>query len=88
MRPAIAGRNLGGGLSWPGSLGFVHVDEGKRLSAALTTKFLPARKATLEAFINARCTNALPRDPAIPGAAAAPSEQGTTVGGSPEGSAN
>jgi hypothetical protein len=80
------GRNLGGGLVWPSSGGFVHVDEGKTLSPALTTKFLPARKATLESFINARCT------PALPGAAKAaappPAEPGTTVGGSPEGSAN
>ncbi len=50
------GANLGGGLLWPSSGGFVHIDERGRLSPALTLTFLPARLRTLEAFINARET--------------------------------
>jgi hypothetical protein len=53
---------LGGGLTWPSSLGFVHVSEalteagpdGTRfqISPALTNVFLPRRKAVIEAFLN------------------------------------
>jgi hypothetical protein len=59
------GRNLGGGLVWPSSMGFVHVSEkfsdrdtspeGQarfRISPALANVFLPRRKAVLEAFLN------------------------------------
>lgn len=55
------GANLGGGLQWPSSLGFVHVaestengPEGQRfqISPALTNVFLPHRKAILEEFLN------------------------------------
>jgi hypothetical protein len=57
------GKNLGGGLAWPSSLGFVHVSEAQRetspeglarfvISPALTNVFLPRRKAVLEAFLN------------------------------------
>jgi hypothetical protein len=47
-------QGLGGGLTWPSTLGFVHIDEGGNLSPALTDTFLPRRRTVLEAFINAR----------------------------------
>ncbi len=53
---------LGGGLTWPSSLGFTHVTEqqtesgqdGERfmISPALTNVFLPQRKVVLENFMN------------------------------------
>ena len=49
---------LGDGVVWPASLGFVHIDERSRLSPALTTSFLPARAATLTAFLQGQCTGA------------------------------
>jgi len=52
--------NLGGGVTWPGSLGFVHIDENKNLSAALTQKFLPHRAAVLGSFLDAQCGGAAP----------------------------
>ncbi|MFT3775003.1 MAG: hypothetical protein QM820_57375 [Minicystis sp.] len=70
-------RPLGGGLTWPSSLTFVHIDESSNLSPALTNVFLPQRKAVLEKFINDRCTGA-------PLAA----EEGLTLGGAPEDAAN
>ena len=55
---------LGGGLTWPSSLGFVHVSEREpetvdgvrrfRISEALTTTFLPHRKDVLESFLKNR----------------------------------
>lgn len=55
---------LGGGLTWPPSLGFTHVTEREtevvggqtrfRLSDALESFFLPARKQILEDFLNDR----------------------------------
>jgi hypothetical protein len=55
---------LGGGLSWPPSLGFTHVTEREtevvdgetrfRLSDALNSFFLPARKQIFEDFLNER----------------------------------
>jgi hypothetical protein len=69
---------LGGGLTWPGTNGFVHVDEQSGLSPALTTTFLPRRKTVLERFINDRCD----------GSTAAALPPGLTVGGSVEGAAN
>lgn len=71
-------RPLGGGVTWPGTLGFVHVDENKNLSPALTDVFLPHRKDVLDTFINARCG----------GAKVAAPEPGSTVGGSAEGAPN
>ena len=56
------GASLGGGLTWPGSGDFVHATEllesgpdGQRfhLSNALTSTFLPHRKAVMEAFLGA-----------------------------------
>jgi hypothetical protein len=58
------GANLGGGLTWPFSLRFVHVSESTepgpdgarhRISQALTNVFIPHRKAVFETFINASC---------------------------------
>ncbi|HEU4536661.1 MAG TPA: hypothetical protein VFS00_21195, partial [Polyangiaceae bacterium] len=56
------GKNLGGGITWPSSLGFVHVSEAQTeageggprfaISPALTDVFLPRRKAVFEAFLN------------------------------------
>ena len=53
---------LGGGLTWPASLGFTHVTEREteivggeerfRISDALTNVLLPARKLIIEEFIN------------------------------------
>jgi hypothetical protein len=55
---------LGGGLTWPASLGFTHVTEREtelvggetrfRLSDALVNSFLPARKQIIEDFLNDR----------------------------------
>lgn len=55
---------LGGGLTWPASLGFTHVTEREtelvggetrfRLSDALVSFFLPARKQIIEDFLNNR----------------------------------
>jgi hypothetical protein len=55
---------LGGGLTWPASLGFTHVTEREtelvngelrfRISDALVSFLLPARKAILEDFLNDR----------------------------------
>lgn len=67
---------LGGGLTWPSSLGFVQIDESGALSDALLSKFLPRRKVVLEKFINDRCTG-------VPLAA-----DDTTVGGQSVDAAN
>jgi hypothetical protein len=62
------GANLGGGIIWPPSLGFVHVSEQTepgpfgtrfRISPALTSVFLPHRKAVLETFLNSSCGDAV-----------------------------
>lgn len=62
------GANLGGGIVWPPSLGFVHVSEqtgpgpfGPRynISPALSAVFLPHRKAVLETFLNGSCGDAV-----------------------------
>jgi len=56
------GQSLGGGLTWPSSLGFVHITErqtetgpdGPRflISPALTGTFLPQRQAVLESYVS------------------------------------
>jgi hypothetical protein len=43
--------DLGHGLTWPRSLGFVHIDAFGTLSPALHDVFLPHRKAVLEACL-------------------------------------
>lgn len=70
--------DLGGGLTWPSSSQFVHVDEGSNLSFALTEFFLPHRKQVLEGFINSVCD----------GTGAVALQAGRTVGGGVEGAAN
>jgi hypothetical protein len=50
------GANLGGGVTWPQSLGFVQIDEGGRLSPALTQVFLPRRAQVLKTFLDSQCT--------------------------------
>jgi len=72
------GQPLGGGLTWPGTLGFVHIDEGSNVSPALTEQFLPHRRTVLEGFINARCGASTP----------VTSPAGDTLGGSAVGAAN
>lgn len=62
------GQDLGGGLTGPFSMTFVHVSEkteagpdGPRhlISRALTGTFLPHRKAVLETFLNSSCGDAV-----------------------------
>jgi hypothetical protein len=62
------GANLGGGITWPNSLRFVHISEQTdpgpdgprhRISPALNNVFLPHRKAVLETFLNASCGDAV-----------------------------
>jgi hypothetical protein len=70
------GAPLGDGLTWPSSLGFVHVDEQSHLSPALTGTFLPHRKTVLAKFIADRCSGVSESDTA------------ETLGGSAVGAAN
>ncbi len=74
-----SGANLGGGLVFPTSLGFVHTSEFTevgpdgnrfRVSNGLTNTFLPQRERIMERFLaNARCTTCgpilSPADPAV-----------------------
>ncbi len=46
---------IGGGLVWPASLGFTHVDNQGTFSPALNGTFLPHRRNVLEAYLRA-CT--------------------------------
>lgn len=46
-----AGNGLGCGLTWPDSLGEVHIDEFGKLSPALTDVFLPRRAEVLSWFV-------------------------------------
>lgn len=48
--------NLGDGVTWPSSLGFVHVDENRTLSDALRLSFLPRRAAVLKSFLDRQCS--------------------------------
>ena len=48
--------NLGDGVTWPSSLGFVHVDENRTLSDALRLSFLPRRAAVLKSFLERQCS--------------------------------
>lgn len=47
---------LGGGLSWPASNGFTHVDEQSTLSNALTRQFLPHRAQVLSDYLASSCS--------------------------------
>lgn len=82
------GQALGGGKTWPSSLGFVQVDEASNLSPALTGTFLPRRKAVLEKFINDRCNGVPVGGPPVAAPPAAPGAEELTVGGSAVGAAN
>lgn len=68
--------NLGDGVTWPSSLGFVHVDESRRLSPALTSVFLPRRRQVLKAFLDRQC------------AGMATPDDGLTLSGQAPGAAN
>jgi len=63
-----ANSDLGHELTWPFSLGFVHVDEAGNLSQALRDVFLPHRMAVLENFLNGTAMRAI----ALPGIALDP----------------
>ncbi|HEU0035564.1 MAG TPA: hypothetical protein VFQ53_33365 [Kofleriaceae bacterium] len=78
--------SLGGGLVWPSSLVFVQIDETSALSPALTTKFLPHRKAVLERFINNSCSTTPAR--VADDLAGDAVDDELTIGGSPVGAAN
>lgn len=82
-----SGKSLGGGTTWPASLGFVQIDEASNLSSALTGTFLPQRKTVLEKFINDRCTPVAARAASQRPATDAADDE-LTVGGSPVGAAN
>ena len=45
------GNSIGCGLTWPDSLGEVHIDENGQLSKALTDVFLPRRAEVLSKFV-------------------------------------
>ena len=47
---------LGGGLIWPASNGFTHVDEQSALSNALTRQFLPHRAQVLSSYLAGICS--------------------------------
>lgn len=62
------GANLGSGIVWPPSAGFVHVMEQTepgpfgprfRISPALNVAFLPHRKAVIETYLNSSCGDAI-----------------------------
>lgn len=67
---------LGGGVVWPASLGFVQIDEQSNLSPALTTSFLPHRSGVLTSFLRSQC-NGTPI-----------TDDGTTLSGGPTDAAN
>ncbi|HZI44126.1 MAG TPA: hypothetical protein VFD53_02835 [Ilumatobacter sp.] len=68
---------LGGGIAWPASLGFVHVDETSALSTALTGTFLPFRQCVLDDYIADVC-----------GGYSIGGDGGLTLGGKADGAAN
>jgi hypothetical protein len=53
---------LGAGVVWPRSLGFVQIDEQSNLSQALTTSFLPHRSTVLTTFLQGQCIGVSPVD--------------------------
>jgi hypothetical protein len=48
-------RDLGGGVRWPSSIGFVHIDENGSISPALTNVFLPARLTKFRSIVETGC---------------------------------
>ena len=67
---------LGDGVVWPQSLGFVHVNEQSQLSPALTSSFLPQRSQVLTQFLRSQCLNT------------AITDDGTNLGGGPPDAVN
>ncbi|HEX2691917.1 MAG TPA: hypothetical protein VHN14_35150 [Kofleriaceae bacterium] len=67
---------LGAGVVWPASLGFVQINEQSQLSQALTTAFLPHRSTVLTSFLQAQCNGTAIVD------------NGTTLSGGPTDAAN
>lgn len=51
---------IGGGLMWPASNGFTHVDEQGALSNALTRQFLPHRSEVLSGYLSSLCAGLAP----------------------------
>lgn len=52
-QPSLITAPVGGSMTFPSSNGFTQIDENGTLSTALTTVFLPHRKAVLDAFLAA-----------------------------------
>ena len=52
---AGAHAQLGDGVVWPASLGFVQINEQSQLSPALINSFLPQRSSVLTSFLRAQC---------------------------------
>jgi hypothetical protein len=67
---------LGDGVVWPASLGFVQINEQSQLSSALTTSFLPHRSDVLTTFLRSQCNGTAIVD------------DGTTLSGGPTDAAN
>lgn len=53
---------LGDGVVWPASLGFVQVDESSNLSPALLDVFLPHRASVLTSFLTGQCNGTVITD--------------------------
>jgi hypothetical protein len=53
------GNSIGCGLTWPDSLGEVHIDENSQLSPALEDVFLPRRAEVLSRFVGGCSTEAI-----------------------------
>jgi hypothetical protein len=68
------GNGIGCGLTWPDSLGEVHIDEAGKLSPALTDVFLPQRADVLSRFVGECSVDAIKAvlPPADPGDNALP----------------
>ncbi len=49
-------KDLGGGMTHPDSLKFVHTDDNRDLSPALRDSFLPRRQTTMTAYLNQHCS--------------------------------
>ena len=67
-------RDMGNGMTWPNSLGFLHVGFGGDLSEALTCVFLPHRRSVLLSFVR-NCGTTVP--------VVTPPECGDGTGGKP-----
>lgn len=76
-------RSLGCGLTWPESIGQVHVTETSELSPALKEVFLPRRAQVMETFLQACDMDAIlgSLPPASPGGLKKQLSPGRTLGG-------